>query len=637
VPPFASLIPTLVGSLVFAAFVGTLLALGRHQAHRDRRRIMAEGVSGDAEITLIRGPSRNGRCVLYFSIHPSAENSLVTGKQRTTQTVVDKLRLSVGSTVTVRYLPKWPKFGFIDSVVLAERVSPTSASERAESPSLFYVTYAPGSRLRWFGSGDVVIDDAVVSFRARQRRPFWFSKMVQRDFPLDRIFNVERFDAIVRLEITDLGGEVRKLQFRTANSAAAETLATRLPARKTQSFTPLLAEGAAFGSALLALTPKTPVTFALIALNVLLFLVATALGGGFLKSNPEVMIRLGTDYTPLTLAGQWWRLLTSIFLHFGLLHISLNMWALYVNGRVAERIFGNLRYLVIYLVAGLCGSVASLWWHPIVNGAGASGAIFGILGAMLAFFLKREGGVPASVIKTQMTSVGVFVAYSLLNAARYQGIDNAAHLGGLLGGFIMGLILSRPLTADRNARTWTLQWATALFVAGGATVILADLFVTGAFLPRSARDTSGNLIPPTALGPTLHSFGGVRLDMTSAQVLKEKGKPIAQPNSDLVYNTVDSTHDGVITVFFSHPSSSETGPIVAIEFMGHDQTSAPPEIPYLNSLKTRDVIQKYGEPIATRSAPDGTNLLWFRNGVFIGAHNDVVYRYGIFDVTRLSN
>lgn len=637
-PPPAKLIPIIVAFVVSGVLVGIPLAMRWRQVRQDRRRIMAEGVSGHAEITQIR-PSRNGSSVVYFSIHPTSAHGAVRGYQRTMQTAIDKLRLCVGSTAVVRYLPKWPQFGFIDSLVLAERLpsrDPSKpASEPAGSPSLFYVTYAPGSSVRWLGSGDVVIDTAALSFRAQQRRPFRFSKRVQADFPLNCIFNVEHFDAIVRLEVNDSGGEVRKLQFQTVDSAAAESLAKRLPTAKTASYAPLLAEGAAFNSALLAVTPHTPVTLAIIAVNVLLFLVATALGGGLFKINPEVMIRLGTDYSPLTLAGQWWRLLTSIFLHFGLLHIALNMWALYANGRVAERIFGSIRYLVIYLVAGLTGSVVSLLWHPVVNGAGASGAIFGILGALLAFFLKREGGVPASVIKAQLTSVSIFVGYSLLNAARVQGIDNAAHLGGLLGGFVMGLIFSRPLTPDRNTRTWTLQWATALVLVGGVTAVLANLFATGALSPRAARDSSGHVIPLAALGPRLHSFAGVRLDMTSDQVLKEKGQPIAREASDLVYNAVDSRHDGVITVYFSRPNPSETGLVIAIEFAGHDETSAPAELPYLNSLKTSDVIQKYGEPIATRSASDGTTFRWFRNGVYIATRNDAVFSYGIFDLMRL--
>jgi hypothetical protein len=125
--------------------------------------------------------------------------------------------------------------------------------------------------------------------------------------------------------------------------------------------------------------------------------------------------------------------------------------------------------------------------------------------------------------------------------------------------------------------------------------------------------------------------------MTSDQVLKEKGQPIARETSALVYNAIDSRHDGVITVYFSHPNHSETGPVIAIEFTGHDETSAPAELPYLNSLKTPDVIQKYGEPIATRSAGDGTTFRWFRNGVYIATHNDAVYRYGIFALRQLPN
>jgi membrane associated rhomboid family serine protease len=636
----AALMPIALVLLVVGAFLGIALVLGRRQSRQDRRRIMADGVSGHAEITKIGRPSENGDCVIYFSVH--SERGAIQGSQRTTQTAIKKLGLSVGSTAIARYLPQWPQFSFIDSLVLAERLrsqdtlSVAAGFERATMPALFYVTYAPGNKLRWVGGGDILIEDGVVSFRAQQRRPFW-SKTIQRDFPLDRIFNVEQFDAFVRLELTDSESEVQKLQFRTVNASVAESLAKLLPGAKTATYTPQLAEGAAFNSALLSLTPTTPVTSALVALNVSVFLVATALGGGLLKSNPEVMIRLGTDYTPLTLSGQWWRLLTSIFLHFGLFHIALNMWALYVNGRVAERIFGSIRYLVIYLVAGLCGSLVSLLWHPIVNGAGASGAIFGILGSMLAFFLKREGGVPASVIKAQMTSVSVFVVYSLLYAARYQGIDNAAHLGGLLGGFVMGFILSRPLTLDRNARAWTLQWVTALVLTGGAATILAHFLATGALAPRAAHDANGDVIPRAALEPPLQALAGVSFNMTAAQVLKEKGQPIAQQNGALTYNAVDSRHDGVITVFFTHPNQVEQGPVFAIEFTGHDQTSAPAEMPYLNSLKTRDVIQKYGEPIATRVAPDGTKVLSFRNGVYVGTHDDTVYRYGIFDISRLRN
>ena len=640
-PNSAKVAPIVFGVLIFGALIGISLLVAWRQVRRDRRKIMAEGVTGQAMITKIAPKSQAGRCAIYFSFQPGAGYPAVQGKQLTTQAAIDKLGLMVGSTVQVRYLPKWPKYGFIDALTLAERNLPREPSDSSaipqlpESSSLFYVSYAPANRFRWFGSGDVVIAGSKVRFTAQQRRPFWFPKTVERDVEFDSIVNVERFDATVRLEIIEPEKKSSRLQFVTVNAEAAESIAKMLPSARTGSFVPLLAEGAAFNSALTTVTPNTPVTLALIAVNVFLFLVVTALGGGLFKVDSEVMIRFGTDYTPLTLAGQWWRLLTSIFLHFGLFHVAFNMWALYVNGRVAERIFGSLRYLVIYLTAGLSGSVASLLWHPIVNGAGASGAIFGILGAMLAFFLKREGGVPASVIKAQLTSVSIFVAYSLLNAARYQGIDNAAHMGGLVAGFVLGFILSRPLEAGRNVKSWTMQWAAALGLVCAVSLVIAHLFATGALTPRLAHDERGNAVPLAALGPPIRSLGGIQLDMTSEAVFKEKGQPIAQDASGWVYNSVDSRHDGVLTVFFSHLSDGERRAVLAIEFTGHDQSSAPAEMPYLNSLYSADVILKYGEPVARRAAPEGTTFLWFRNGIYVVTRNDKVYRYGIFDLSQL--
>jgi membrane associated rhomboid family serine protease len=643
VPNSAAVAPIIIAALIFGPLVGIPLLVAWRQVRQDRRRIMTEGATGQAIITKIAPQSRKGSCVLHFSFQPSEADRTVQGKQRTTQAAIDKLGLMVGSTVEVRYLPKWPKFGFIDAVTLAERILPSENSSTAAitelsgSPSLFYVSFALANRFRWYGNGDVVIADPIIRFTAQQRRPFWFPKTLRRDFMLSSIVNVERFDATVRLEIVEPEKKVCKLQFLTANSAAAESIYKMLPSARTETYAPILAEGAAFNSALLAVTPNTPVTLVLIAVNVFLFLVATALGGGLFKVDPEVMIRLGTDYTPLTLTGQWWRLLTSIFLHFGLFHIALNMWALYLNGRVAERIFGSIRYLVIYMVAGLSGSVASLLWHPIVNGAGASGAIFGVLGAMIAFFLKREGGVPASVIKAQLTSVSIFVGYSLLNAARFQGIDNAAHVGGLVAGFAMGLILSRPLEADRNSKQWTMQWTRAFGLVGATTLVIAQLFATGALAPRLARDHDGRPIPLAALAPPIHSMGGFRLGMTSDEILRVKGPPIHDGGSAWVYNSIDPAHDGVVTVFFSRQFQSISGSVFAIEFTGHDKESAPSEMPYLNSFSTADVIEKYGEPISRRLMPDGTTFLHFRNGVYIGTRNDKVYRYGIFDIAQFRN
>lgn len=183
-----------------------------------------------------------------------------------------------------------------------------------------------------------------------------------------------------------------------------------------------------------------------------------------------------------------------------------------------------------------------------------------------------------------------------------------------------------------------MQWATALGLAGGTALVIAHLLATGTLAPRLARDNNGQPIPLAGLLPPLHSLGGFRLGMTPDEILRVKGPPIVQDKySGWVYNSIDSKHDGVLTLFFAHQSKNETGPVLVIEFMGHDEESAPSEVSYLNSLSTTDVIRRYGEPINRRPMPDGTTFLYFRNGVYIGTRRDQVYRYGIFDLAQLPN
>lgn len=132
------------------------------------------------------------------------------------------------------------------------------------------------------------------------------------------------------------------------------------------------------------------------------------------------------------------------------MHLSFNMLALYSVGNLVERLYGSAHFLVIYLVAGLAGSLGSLIWHPVVNSAGASGAIFGIFGAMLVYVLNPSHGVPRSLMQAHRKSIGACIAYNLIFGATMPGIDNAAHVSGLLGGMLMGLILARPVTSERR-------------------------------------------------------------------------------------------------------------------------------------------------------------------------------------------
>jgi len=187
------------------------------------------------------------------------------------------------------------------------------------------------------------------------------------------------------------------------------------------------------------------VTRTLVLANVLVFLLTAASGGGVLQVDGDRFIDWGTNFAPLTGAGEWWRLATAMFLHFGLVHLLFNTWALWVIGSLVERLYGHGRFAAIYAVAGLAGGLASMTWNPLANSAGASGAIFGIIGAQLAFFMRGGHRIPAAVVRAQRNSTLAFIAYAVVFGLVVPGIDNAAHLGGLATGFGLGWLLTQPL------------------------------------------------------------------------------------------------------------------------------------------------------------------------------------------------
>ena len=178
---------------------------------------------------------------------------------------------------------------------------------------------------------------------------------------------------------------------------------------------------------------KPIVTRWIIAINVLMWVLMTLAGG---STNIGVLIRFGAMFSPLVLRGEYWRFVTPMFLHVGLMHLAFNSYALYNLGGLAERIYGRYRFIIIYGVAGVCGSFFSFLFTRAVS-AGASGAIFGLLGALLYFGRKRPGVFRRSFTTNLVTIllINLFIGFS------NPGIDNFAHLGGLAGGYISARIL----------------------------------------------------------------------------------------------------------------------------------------------------------------------------------------------------
>jgi rhomboid protease GluP len=185
-------------------------------------------------------------------------------------------------------------------------------------------------------------------------------------------------------------------------------------------------------------------TIALIAINVLVFLAMVASGVSFTQPTTRDILIWGGDFAPLTLgAHQYWRLLTSGFLHFGIIHIGMNMYVLYLIGPFIESVFGRVRYLLIYFIAGLAGSLVSVHIHPLAVGAGASGAIFGLYGAVFGFLLIRRRTLNPAAISSISKSAGIFVLYNVVYGSISGTTDLSAHLGGLVAGFLAGMLLVR--------------------------------------------------------------------------------------------------------------------------------------------------------------------------------------------------
>src|ERR1700722_546256 len=177
-------------------------------------------------------------------------------------------------------------------------------------------------------------------------------------------------------------------------------------------------------------------------INAAVFLGMVLSSGAVMDFPGRELVRWGANLGVLTFTGEWWRLLTNVFVHGGLLHIAFNMWCLWNLGALCESLYGRWTYAAIYLICGLGASLASAAWHPYVPSVGASGAIFGLAGALIAAFKLGEFSVPRSALSGTLRSLGAFVVYNLIFGFIIPGIDNAAHIGGLITGLILGGVIA---------------------------------------------------------------------------------------------------------------------------------------------------------------------------------------------------
>lgn len=190
-------------------------------------------------------------------------------------------------------------------------------------------------------------------------------------------------------------------------------------------------------SSRLPLAP-TRITYVLLGLVAVAFL-AQLLAGG--STSTRALIAVGAQVNSLVATGEVWRLLTAMFLHIGLTHIAFNAWALFSLGQDVEALYGSLWFVVIYFIAGLGGNLAYYLFGPDVLSAGASGAVFGLIGSQVGFFLlNRE--LFGQFGRQRLSNLAVLIGINLVFGFTVPGINNLAHLGGLVTGFALSLALA---------------------------------------------------------------------------------------------------------------------------------------------------------------------------------------------------
>lgn len=190
--------------------------------------------------------------------------------------------------------------------------------------------------------------------------------------------------------------------------------------------------------------PQLRLTPLLIAANVLIFVAMLLNGASLWHAQNTIQLAWGANFGPATQDGEWWRLGSSLFLHFGILHLLLNMGALWDVGQWVERMYGTLRFAVIYLTAGLTGNLLSLVANAgaAVSG-GASGAIFGIYGALLSYLWLERSRIHPGEFRWLFWAAMGFSGATIVFGLLVPGIDNAAHVGGWIAGVLMGVLLIR--------------------------------------------------------------------------------------------------------------------------------------------------------------------------------------------------
>ncbi len=283
---------------------------------------------------------------------------------------------------------------------------------------------------------------------------------------------------------------------------------------------------------------------ALVVMNLLIYILMFLSNASVTAPLGGDLLDWGANYAPLTLYREPWRLVTSLFVHLGLIHIAFNMWILWVYGPRCELMYGRAKFILIYFISGVAASCASVAWSPDVMSAGASGAIFGIVGAMIAYLGRGS--------KSSLSGALVaFVIYNVIFGIAMPNIDNAAHIGGLAGGWLCGMALKRGALTRRVPAALLLTLLilgsysygrTRMDPSAGLTLIASRHFQAGdiekalSFAREAARSYPDLTMPYLIMGDIAFKTN----DMELAREAYEKALEIDPTNEGALRNLIVS-------------------------------------------------------------------------------------------------
>jgi rhomboid protease GluP len=315
-----------------------------------------------------------------------------------------------------------------------------------------------------------------------------------------------------------------------------------------------------FVQQLKALAPRTWVTWAIVALNLAAWIATLVAGADPLQPDVAQLLALGGNTAWNVQHGQWWRLLTSAFLHIGVLHLAVNMLGLLLVAPTVERIYGHRLFLLLYLGCALAGSAASLHFSARSGvSVGASGAVFGVAGALLAAVFHHRRRLPRKFGKRTLGGIGFFVLYSLAQGLA-PGVDNAAHVGGLLAGVALALILPERFDAAQlRRRVGVRAAAAALFIVAFTAAIAVSA-------PRAPLDVGAALAASDAVGRALREFSQAVGELEAEARDVRSGK-LAEADSDARSRRVHAPRFRALAAQLSAialPANDPRAPLLAV-------------------------------------------------------------------------